>query len=63
MGRPKKSQINFPGYKVDPQTVESLKQTAIECGYTYGDGAAMGELLDRLAKIDRELLKIIIQKT
>jgi hypothetical protein len=63
MGRPKKNHINFPTYKVKPETVESLKQMAIECGYTYGDGAAMGELLDRLAEIDRELLKIIITKT
>jgi hypothetical protein len=63
MGRVKKGQIGFPTYKVKPETVESLKQTAIECGYTYGGGAAMGELLDRLAEIDRELLKVIIKKT
>jgi hypothetical protein len=47
MGRIKKNQISFPTYKVAPETVESLKQTAIQCGYIYGDSAAMGEFLDR----------------
>jgi hypothetical protein len=63
MGRIRKNQISFPTYKVAPETVESLKQTAIQCGYTYGDSAAMGEFLDRLAALDRDLLKAIIKKT
>jgi hypothetical protein len=63
MGRIKKNQISFPTYKVAPETIESLKQTAIQCGYIYGDSAAMGEFLDRIAKIDRDLLKAIITKT
>jgi hypothetical protein len=63
MGRPKKNQVCFPSYKVKPETIESLRQTAIESGFRYGDGAAMGELLDRLAQVDRELLKAIIKKT
>ena len=63
MGRIKKNQISFPTYKVAPETVESLKQTAIQCGYIYGDSAAMGEFLDRIATIDRDLLKAIIKKT
>jgi hypothetical protein len=61
MGRIRKNQVSFPTYKVAPETVESLKQTAIQCGYIYGDSAAMGEFLDRLAKIDRDLLKAIIK--
>jgi hypothetical protein len=63
MGRIKKNQISFPTYKVAPETVESLKQTAIQCGYIYGDSAAMGEFLDRIAAIDRELLKAMITKS
>jgi hypothetical protein len=62
MGRAKKNQVCFPSYKVKPETIESLRQTALESGYTYGDSAAMGEFLDRLAAIDRDLLKILIKK-
>jgi hypothetical protein len=63
MGRHKKNQVCFPSYKVKPETIESLKQTAIEAGFKYGNGAAMGELLDRLAEVDRELLKVILKKS
>jgi hypothetical protein len=63
MGRIRKNQVSFPTYKVAPETVESLKQTAIQCGYTYGDSAAMGKFLDRLATLDRDLFKAIIKKT
>jgi hypothetical protein len=63
MGRTKTDRVAFPTYRVEPDTIESLKQTAIECGLVHGDGAAVGALLDRLAKIDRDLLKIILQKT
>jgi hypothetical protein len=62
MGRIKKNQVCFPSYKVKPETIESLKQTAIESGYKYGDGAAMGEFLDKLAALDRDLLKILVKK-
>ncbi len=62
MGRLKKDNIVMPTYKIKPGTLESLKQTAIESGFRYGDGAAMGEFLDRLAEVDRELLKIILKK-
>ncbi len=51
------------GYKVKPETIESLKKIAIESGFTYGDGAAMGELLDRLAEVDHELLKVILKRS
>jgi hypothetical protein len=63
MGRTKKNQVCFPSYKVKPETIESLKQTALESGYKYGDTAAMGEFLDKLAALDRDLLKILIKKT
>ena len=62
MGILKKDNIVMPTYKIKPQTLESLKQTAIESGFVYGNGAAMGEFLDRLAEVDRELLKVIINK-
>jgi hypothetical protein len=63
MGRIKKNQVCFPSYKVKPETIESFKQTAIEAGYIYGDGAAMGEFLDRLAALDRDLLKVLVKKS
>lgn len=63
MGRAKTDRVSFPTYRVEPDTIESLKQTAIECGFTHGAGASVGALLDRLAKIDRELIKVILQKT
>ena len=63
MGRTKKNQVCFPSYKVRPETIESLKQIAMESGYTYGNSAAMGEFLDKLAALDRDLLKAIVRKT
>jgi hypothetical protein len=61
MGRPKKNQIEFPNYKVKPETVESLKKTALECGFKYGDTAAMGAFLDRLAEVEPLLVKTILK--
>ena len=63
MGRHKLHRIPFPAYKVKPETLETLRQTAIEFGYTYGEGAAMGEFLDGIASLDRDLLKLIFQKS
>ena len=63
MGRIKKNRVCFPSFKVKPETIASLKEAAIYSGFTYADGAAMGEFLDRLAEIDRELLKAIVKKT
>jgi tRNA(Phe) wybutosine-synthesizing methylase Tyw3 len=63
MGRPKKDPTVMHSFRIKPETAESLKQVAIECGFQYGDTAAMGEFLDRLAEIDRQLLKLIIKKT
>jgi hypothetical protein len=63
MGRRKLNRIPFPAYKVKAETLDSLKQTAIEFGYTYGEGAAMGEFLDGIAALDRDLLKLIFQKS
>jgi hypothetical protein len=62
MGRTAKNRVSMPGFKVKPETIEALREIAIETGFTYGEGAAMGELLDRLAEIDRELLRLIIKK-
>jgi hypothetical protein len=62
MGRSKLNRVPFPSYRVKPETLNSLKETAIEFGYTYGDGAAMGEFLDEIAALDRDLLKLIFKK-
>ncbi len=63
MGRPKKDPTVMHSFRIKPDTAESLKQVAIECGFQHGDGAAMGEFLDRLAEVDRQLLKLVIKKT
>lgn len=63
MGRTALNKVSMSGYKVKPETIESLKKIAIESGFTYGDGAAMGELLDRLAEVDHELLKVILKRS
>jgi hypothetical protein len=63
MGRTKLNRVPFPGCKVNPETLDSLRATAIELGYTYGDGAAMGEFLDRIATLDRDLLKLVFKKS
>ena len=62
MGRVKLNRIAFPGCKVNPETLASLRLTAIESGFTYGNGAALGEFLDRIAQIDRDLLKAVIKQ-
>jgi hypothetical protein len=71
MGRRKLDRVPFPSYKVKPETLVSLKETAIAFGYTYGDGAAMGEFLDKIAALvhevwalpNRDLLKLIFNKS
>jgi tRNA(Phe) wybutosine-synthesizing methylase Tyw3 len=63
MGRQKKDNTTHINFRIDSDAAESLKKTAIECGFKYGDTAAMGAFLERLADVDRELLKIIIKKT
>jgi hypothetical protein len=62
MGRPKKDKMVQITYRIEPETAAKLKETAIECGFKYGDGAAMGAFLDRLAQVDRQLLKVILKK-
>jgi hypothetical protein len=52
MGRTKLNRVPFPGCKVNPETLDSFREAAIELEYTYGDGAAMGEFLDRIATLD-----------
>ena len=63
MGRPKKDKTTLINFRIDTEAAESLKEAAIECGFKYGDGAAMGAFLERLAEIDRELLKLVFKKT
>jgi hypothetical protein len=63
MGRSKKDNTTHINFRIDSNAAESLKQTAIECGFTYGDTAAMGAFLERLSEVDSELLKIIIKKS
>lgn len=62
MGRRKLDQVQFPGCKVSPGTLESLREIAIESGYKYGNSAALGKFLDRLVEIDRDLLKAVIKQ-
>jgi hypothetical protein len=63
MGRSKLNRVPFPSYRVKPETLDSLKETAIKFGYTYGEGAAMGEFLDAISSLDRDLLKLIFKKS
>ena len=63
MGRPKKDKTTLINFRIDTEAAESLKEAAIECGFKYGDGAAMGAFLERLSEVDRQLLKVILKKT
>jgi hypothetical protein len=63
MGRTKQNRAVFPTYKVHPETVDKLKETAIKCGFTYGNTAAMGAFLDKLADADPVLLKLVLEKS
>ena len=61
MGRPKKEPTVLHSYRIKPQTADSLKAIALECGFQYGDTAAMGAFFDRLATVDPLLLKAILK--
>lgn len=63
MGRPKKDNTTLINFRIAAEASESLKEAAIECGFKYGDGAAMGAFLERLAEVDLQLLKVILKKT
>ena len=63
MGRKQLNRVPVPNYRVKPETLESLKETAIDLGYIYGNGAAMGEFLDAIAELDRDLLKLVFKKS
>jgi hypothetical protein len=56
MGRVKLGKIPIPTYKVNPDTVDKLRETAIIMGFKHNDGAAVGAFLDMIANIDRDLL-------
>jgi hypothetical protein len=62
MGRPKKDNTTLINFRIDADAAEILKEAAIECGFKYGDGAAMGAFLERLAEVDLQLLKVILKK-
>jgi hypothetical protein len=56
MGRVKLGRVVTPTYKVSPETIPKLQQTALIMGFKYGTGAAMGAFLDMVADIDPDLL-------
>jgi hypothetical protein len=62
MGRPKKEATITQNYRIKPETAEKLRETAKELGFQYGETAAMGAFLDRLAEIDQELLKLVFKR-
>jgi hypothetical protein len=62
MGRHKKEPTITQTYRLKPETAEKLRETARELGFEYGETAAMGAFLDRLAEVDRELLKLVFKR-
>ncbi|WP_295621492.1 hypothetical protein [Chamaesiphon sp. GL140_3_metabinner_50] len=56
MSRPTLNKVILGGYKVKPETIDKLRKSAIEAGYTHGKGAAIGEFLDAIAQINPLLL-------
>jgi hypothetical protein len=44
------------GYKVKSETIERLRSSATQAGYTHGKDAASGEFLDAIAQINPLLL-------
>jgi hypothetical protein len=63
MGRIKLGRVVTPTYKVSPDTIPKLQQTALLMGFRYGSGVAMGAFLDMLADIDPDLLIAAAVKT
>jgi predicted DNA-binding protein len=61
MGRPALNKTKISGYRVKPETLERLRELATKTGYTYGDGAALGELLDAIAEINPIILAELIK--
>jgi hypothetical protein len=61
MSRPALNKTKISGYRVKPATLERLRELAIKTGYTYGDGAALGELLDAIAEINPIILAELIK--
>jgi hypothetical protein len=56
MSRPALNKVVLSGYRVKPETVDRLRNSAIKAGYTHGKGAAIGEFLDAIAQINPLLL-------
>lgn len=60
MGRPKQDRIQ-KHFRVDRSTPKKLNQIAIELGFRYGEGGAIGEMLDAIA--NKDILLIPRQKS
>jgi hypothetical protein len=56
VSRPALNKIGLGGYRVKPETLEKLKLLSIKAGYTHGNGAAIGKLLDAIAEINPVIL-------
>jgi hypothetical protein len=56
MTRPKLGKVVSPTYRINPDTIPKLRETALAMGFKYQNRAAMGAFLDMLANIDRDLL-------
>jgi hypothetical protein len=63
MSRPALHKIAFGGYKVKPETVNKLRESAVISGYVHGKGAAIGEFLDAIAEINPILLAELTKKS
>ncbi len=56
MSRKKLGKIVSPTFRINPDTMPKLRETALAMGFTHSNGAAMGAFLDMIANIDRDLL-------
>jgi hypothetical protein len=56
MGRVKLDRVNIPTYKVKPETLVNLRKIALQMGFKYGTGAAIGAFLDMVGDLDPDLL-------
>jgi hypothetical protein len=63
MSRPALNKIAFGGYKVEADTIDKLRKSALIAGYTHGKGAAIGEFLDAIAQINPILLAELTKKS
>jgi hypothetical protein len=62
MGRPKLDRERTNSYKVTRGTTDKLENLAMELGYRYGSGAAMGKFLEMISDLNPQLLALIVEK-